>query len=87
MNIIVAFVAMSFCIREYQGRVTLPAVDHGMLSDQGQFCFVVVKRINLFIKLPAFWAMTGFACDLKIDTMRRAGLSVHEDQEQIENQK
>jgi hypothetical protein len=70
MYIIMTLIAMSLCISEYQGGMTLPAVDHWMLPDQGQFCFVVVKRIDFFIKLPTFWAMTGFATDLKIRTMR-----------------
>jgi hypothetical protein len=49
MYIIMAFVTFSFCFREYQRGMTLPAIDHRMLPNQRKFGCVVVKRVNLFI--------------------------------------
>jgi len=56
--------------------MALPAVDLGMLANQRQSGFVVVKRVNIFIKMPSFWTMTSIATDLKISTVRGIGLLI-----------
>jgi hypothetical protein len=71
VNIGVTFIAFGFCFRKYQGRMALPAVYLGMLPDQWQFGCVMIKRINIFIDLPAFCTVTNPATDFKICTVRR----------------
>jgi hypothetical protein len=71
VNIGVTFIAFGFCFIKYQGRMALTAVNFGMLPNQRQFGSVMIERIDIFIELPAFCAVTIPATDFKICTVRR----------------
>jgi hypothetical protein len=70
MDIGMTLVAFFFCIFKDKSQMTLPAVDYLVLPYKRHIGFVVVKRVNTFIKLPSFRAMTGLATDLKSRAMR-----------------
>jgi len=37
-----------------------------MLTCKGQFCGIMIERINLFVQSPSFWAMAYTAAQLKL---------------------
>jgi len=45
-----------------------------MLTCKGKLSLVVVERVDLFIKLPSFCAMTGDTADFKAGSVRMSGL-------------
>jgi hypothetical protein len=67
--------------------MTEPAVDLSMHTRKRQFCFVVVKGVDLFIELPAFCTVACVAADFKVRSVRRVLLRSRQDKYEEVDQK
>jgi hypothetical protein len=66
VNIDMTLIAFALSHGENQGRMTLSATDRIMLPVKNKFCFIMIKRVNRFIYLPAFGSVTGITADFEI---------------------